>query len=108
MDSIWAFFAKYDLEGVTELMQEWQLGDLIANPYFLGGAAAVAAIAAYMKWRGLLALDVGVVGFTYLLSLTLEKGTEVKEVYSDSLLFFVGGGVVIVAVVIYLLFLKSD
>lgn len=108
MDRIWAFLAKYDVEAVTQLMDEWQIGNLIGNPYFLGGAAAVALIASYKKWRGLLALDVGIVGFAYLLSFTLEKGTEVQEVYSESLLLFVGGGVVIVAAVIYLLFLKSD
>ena len=108
MDRIWAFIEKYDVEAVTQLMNEWQLGNLIANPYFLGGAAVVALLASYMKWRGLLAIDVGIVGFAYLLSFTLEQGTEVQEVYSESLLMFVGGGVVIVAAVIYLLFLKSD
>jgi len=108
MDQIWAFFSRWDIDAVTQLMAEWELGNLIANKYFLIGAGVVALLAAYMKWRGLLAIDVGVVGFAYLLSFTLEKGTNVKEVYSEQLLFFVGGGVVLVAAVIYLLFLKSD
>lgn len=108
MDRFWAFLARWDVDAVTQLMAEWELGTLIANQYFLIGAGVVALVSAYMKWRGLLAIDVGVVGFAYLLSFTLEKGTEVQEVYSEQLLFFVGGGVVLVAAVIYLLFLKSD
>mgnify|MGYP001430219900 CR=1 FL=1 len=108
MDSIWAFFARWDVEGITELMQEYELGTLIQNQYFLIAAAVVALLAAWRKWRGVLALDIGVVGFAYLLSFTLEKGTEVKEVYSDQLLIFVGGGVVVVSAVIYLLFIKSE
>ena len=106
MDSILAFFAEYDLEAVVGLMQEWEMGALIQNPYFLGAAAIVALLALWRKWHGLLALDIGIVGFAFLLSFTLQKGTEVKEVYSDSLLIFVGGGVVLVGAVIHLLFFK--
>ena len=108
MDSFWEIMESLQTEEIMAMMQEMQIGDLITDPYFLGGAAALAILALFMKWRGLLAIEIGVIGFAWLLSRTLEQGAEVKEVYSDTLLVFIGGGVVVVAAVIYLLFLKSD
>ncbi|PLY06154.1 MAG: hypothetical protein C0624_04530 [Desulfuromonas sp.] len=108
MDAIIEFFQNFQTERVMEVINDMNIADLVQDPYFLGGAAALAILSLIMKWRGLLALDVGVVGLCLLFSYTVDRGTEVTELYSESLLIFIGGGVVIVAAIIYLVFMKSD
>ncbi|MEZ4483072.1 MAG: hypothetical protein R2864_00280 [Syntrophotaleaceae bacterium] len=38
----------------------------------------------------------------------LQRGTQVENIMSDTLLVFVGGGLVLIFAVIYLLFIRHD
>jgi len=108
MEKLMAMLHNFETENLVALMQEMNLAELIANPAFLGTMAVIAAICLFTKWHGLLAIVFGLTGFTWLLSYTLQQGTELDGASNPTLLVFVGGGVVIVGVVIYLLFIKSD
>jgi len=108
MDAFIEFFKNFQTDKVMQLINDMKIADLIHNPYFLGGAAALAILALIMKWKGLLVIDIGLVGLCLLFSYTVDSGTEINEAYSENLLFFVGGGVVIVAAIIYLVFMKSE
>ena len=108
MDAFIDFFKNFQTDKVMQLINDMNIADLVQNPYFLGGAAALAILSLIMKWKGLLALDIGIVGLCLLFSYTVDRGTEVTEVYSDTLLIFIGGGVVIVCAIIYLVFMKSE
>ncbi|PLX82362.1 MAG: hypothetical protein C0617_14705 [Desulfuromonas sp.] len=102
------FFQLFQTERVLGYMQQWQIGDLIRNPWFLGGMALLCLISLLLKWRILLATVVSVTGFVGLVSYTLGQETNLESMSSDTLLVFVGGGVALVMVVIYLLFIKAD
>jgi len=102
------FFEHFQTERVVAWLQEMQIGDLIHNPYFLGGAAAVAVLSMIMRWRGFLSICLGLTGFAYLVSYTLQQGTQLDGLGNSTLLVFVGGGAVIIGLVIYLLFIKSE
>jgi peptidoglycan/LPS O-acetylase OafA/YrhL len=108
MNEFLKLFENLQTERVVAFLQSMQIGDLIHNPYFLGGVAAFAVISLLMKWRLLLALCLGMSGFVYLISYTMQKGTQLEGLSNPTLLVFVGGGAVIIGLVIYLLFIKSD
>ncbi len=108
LSRVWDVLKNLETKQVINTLQEWKIGDLIHNPWFLGGMVALALLALFMRWRMFLAAILAVTGFAWLLSYTMARGTEVTEVYSDTLLIFVGGGVLLMAFVIYLLFIKSD
>jgi hypothetical protein len=102
------FLENFQTERVVAWMQAMKIGDLIHNPFFLGGVAVVSVISLIMKWRAFLAICVGLTGFVYLISYTLQQGTQLEGLTSSSLLVFVGGGAAIIGLVIYLLFIKSE
>jgi hypothetical protein len=97
-----------ETEKVMTFLRELDIGDLIFNPWFLGGLVIFTAISLYMRRYGLLSIVLGLVGFASLVNYTLRQGTAVEGILSDTLLVFVGGGVVLIFAIIYLLFIKHD
>ena len=93
---------------VVKLLHDLNVEDLIRNPAFLGGMAAVAVIALFMHWRVLLVTVLSVVGFAGLVAYTLQQGTDVTNMHSDNVFAFIAVGVVIIILVIYLLFIRGD
>lgn len=103
------FFRRFETERVFAWLKTLNMGELVHNRYFVGAVAALAILSYLMRWRLLLAAVLGVAGFAWLLSYTLQQGTSLGGgLENSSLLVFVGGGVVIVGVVIYLLFIRTD
>lgn len=101
-------FKNFQTERVVAWLQSMQIGKLIHEPYFLGAIAAISVLSLVMKWRLFLAICLGVTGFVYLISYTLQKGTQLEGLSNPTLLVFVGGGAVIIGLVIYLMFIKSE
>ena len=101
-------FENLQTDRVVAWLQSAKIGELVHNPYFLGGVAALAVISLIMKWRVFLAVCLGVTGFVYLISYTLQQGTDLEGLSNPTLLVFVGGGAVIIGLVIYLMFIRSD
>lgn len=108
MDSILQFFQGLQTDRLIALMNEMHLGDLIHSPWFLGSVAALAVIALLLRWRVFLAIILGLTGFAWLISYTLDQGASLDSPSNPTLLVFVGGGAFIVGLFIYLLFIKSD
>ncbi len=102
------FFRHFQTERVVETLKGLNLSELVANPWFLGAAGLLALIALILRWRMLLATVVCSVGFTWLLSYTMARGTSLEEGSNEALLIFIGGGVVLVGLVIYLVFIRAD
>ncbi|MFO7984208.1 MAG: hypothetical protein R6V08_12240 [Desulfuromonadales bacterium] len=108
LDDISKFLQNFTTDKVVESLETMKLETLIHNPWFLGTVAALALLALILRWRVLLMLILGLSGFTYLLSYTMKRGTDLGGVGDSTLLVFVGGGVVVMGVVIYMLFIQSD
>ncbi len=109
MDTIFEFFRHFETARVVAWLGNLDLNELIHNRYFLGGTAALALIALFMRWRVLLTTLLAVAGFVALLSYTLQRGTGLEEgLRTDTLLIFVGGGVALIGAVIYFLFIRTD
>ena len=108
MNEFLQLLENFQTERVIAWLQSMQIGDLIHNPYFLVGVAAVSIFALFMKWRFFLAICLGMSGFAYLISYTLQKGTQLDGLSNPTLLVFIGGGAVIIGLVIYLMFIKSE
>lgn len=107
MDHILDFFRNLETQRIMQLLQDAKIGDLIHNPWFLGSVAALAVISLVMGWRLLLTTVLGLTGFAWLISYTLQQGTSLDG-SNDTLLVFVAGGAVVIGLVIYLLFIKSE
>jgi hypothetical protein len=84
------------------------VGQLVHNPWLLGGVGLMSLVALFMRWRLLLATLLGVTGFVWLTAYTLERGTALESLGNPTLLIFVGGGIGVIFLVIYLLFIKTD
>lgn len=108
LDDISKFFQNFKTDQVLEYLEKMKLETLIHNPWFLGTVATLALMALILRWRVLLTLILGLSGFTYLLSYTMKRGTDLGGVGDSTLLVFVGGGVVVMGVVIYMLFIKAE
>ena len=93
---------------VIRLLHDLNVEALIHNPAFLGGMAAVAVVALFMRWRVLLVTVLSVVGFSGLVAYTLQQGTDVANMHSNNVFAFIAVGVVIIIFVIYLLFIRGD
>lgn len=93
---------------ILQYLGERNLGEMIHNPWFLGTMGTLAVIALLCKWRVLLALILGLTGLTWLISYTVQQGTELKSAGNANLLVFAIGGVLIIFVMIYLLFIRHD
>jgi hypothetical protein len=101
-------FQNLETERVMDFLREMDLGDLIFNPWFLGGLTIFSIISIYLRRYGLLSIVLGLVGFASLVNYTLQQGTAVEGILSNTLLVFVGGGLVLIFALIYLLFIKHD
>lgn len=100
---------ELDNENIIGFLGEMQIAEYIHNPWFLGSMGVLAICCLIFKWRVLLATIVGLTGLAWLISYTVEQGTEVNEgLKSNSLIIFVVGGVVIIGVMIYLVFIKEE
>lgn len=97
-----------ETEQVLSFLGELNIGELIYNPWFLGSLALIAVITIYLRRYAILATILALVGFASLVDYTLQQGTEVENIMSDTLLVFVGGGLVLIFAVIYLLFIRHD
>ncbi|KIH76302.1 hypothetical protein SAMN05660860_00066 [Geoalkalibacter ferrihydriticus] len=102
------FFRHLRTDRILDTLRQWNLGELIATPWFLGSVLALALTAFFLRRRMLLAIILGAAGFAWLTSYTLERGTSLEGGSNEGLLVFVGGGVVLVGVVLYLVFIRSD
>jgi hypothetical protein len=100
---------KFETSNVVAYLQSLDLQELIHNPYFLGGAAALAVLCLFMRWRVLLVTILTISGFVWLLSYTLAQGTSLEGgAGNETLVVFVGGGTVIVFLAIYFLFIRGE
>lgn len=108
MDQFMDILQHFETEKLIALLKDMNLAELMGNPAFLGSMAVIAAICLFKRWHGFLAVVFGVTGFAWLVSYTLQQGTELDSGSNPTVLVFVAGGVVIIGVVIYLLFIKSD
>lgn len=100
---------RFETSRVVSYLQTLDLQALIANPWFLGGIAALAILCLWMRWRVLLVLLLSISGFVWLLSHTLAQDTSLEGgVATDTLAVFVIGGTAIVFLAIYLLFIRGD
>ncbi len=97
-----------ETEQVMSFLEELNLGELIYNQWFLGGLAVFTLVTVYLRRYTLLATVLLLVGFAALVDHTLQRGTQVENIMSDTLLVFVGGGLVLIFAVIYLLFIRHD
>ncbi|MDX2481134.1 MAG: hypothetical protein QNK24_12480 [Desulfuromusa sp.] len=93
---------------VMQQLQDWNIGDLSTNPWFLGGFAIIILFTYFMGWRAIAGVISGIGGFALVVSLALGKGTGVEGIASGGLWIIVGGGAVVVFLFIYLLFIKSE
>ena len=108
-DGIWELLQNLETSKVVSYLQEADLQKLIKSPYFLGTTATLAIVSLVMKWRLLLTLVMFITGFVYLLSYTIEQGTDIQGgITNDTLAVFIGGGAVLVFLAIYLLFIRND
>jgi hypothetical protein len=107
--SIVELLQDFETDRVVEYLQTLDLQELIHNPYFLGGTAALAIIALLLHWRVLLVTILSISGFIWLLSYTLAQDTSLEGgVANDTLIVFVFGGTAIVFLAIYMLFIRGD
>ena len=106
--TIMQFFSHLQTERLLETFRQWKIAELVVDPYFLGAAGVLALVAYFFRWKMLLAIILGVVGFAWLLSYTLERGTALEAGSNEALLVFIGGGVALVGIVLYLIFVRSD
>lgn len=98
----------FETERILKFINEMQLGDLVQDPYFIGGMAALAIITWLLKWQWFSGTIVVVTGFALLLSYTMGQDTSLQEGNNDVLLVFVGGGAVLVAIAIYIFFIRGE
>ncbi|MEA3363467.1 MAG: hypothetical protein U9Q61_09420 [Thermodesulfobacteriota bacterium] len=93
---------------VMQRLQDWNIGDLSSNPWFLGGFAVIILFTYFMGWKAISGFLVGIGGFALIVSLAVGKGTGVEGIAGGGLWILVGGGAVAVALFIYLVFIKSE
>lgn len=106
--SLTDFLQNFRTAEVLAHIKSLNLGELVHNPWVLGGLGVLALLALVMRYRILLATIVSVTGFVYLFDYTLQREASLENLSDQTLLVFVGGGVFIIFLVIYLLFIKTD
>ena len=102
------FFSNFQTDSVMEMLRDMNIDSLIHEPWFLITMAALAILCLLLKFRLLFATIVGVTGFAFLISYTMERGTEIEGLNNPTLLAFIGGGAVMVGLVIYFLFIRGE
>ena len=107
-DNIKHYLDYFRTDQVMQQLQDWNVGDLSTNPWFLGGFAAIILITYFIGWRAIAGFISGIGGFALVVSLAIGKGTGVDGIAGGGLWIIVGGGAVVVFLFIYLLFIKSE
>ncbi len=107
-DNIKHYLDYLRTDQVMQQLQDWNVGELSTNPWFLGGFAALVLITYLIGWRAIAGFLVGVGGFILVLSLAIGKGTGVAGIAAGGLWILVAGGAAAVALFIYLIFIKSE
>jgi hypothetical protein len=102
------FIDNFRTDRIMQLLQEWNVGDLTTNPWFLGGFATVVLITYFLGMRAISAFLVGIGGFTLALAYTVRQGTGTGGLEGGGLYVIIGGGTVAIGLFIYLLFIKSE
>jgi hypothetical protein len=102
------FFSNFQTEHVMEYLENMNIGDLVTEPWFLITMVVVSLLCLLFKLRLLFATIIGVTGFAFLLSYTMERGTEIESLNNPTLLVFIGAGAVMVGLIIYFLFIRGD
>ncbi|MDX2494828.1 MAG: hypothetical protein QNK27_07690 [Desulfuromusa sp.] len=103
-----SYMDYFRTDQVMQRLQDWNIGDLNSNPWFLGGFAVIILFTYFMGWKAISGFLVGIGGFALIVSLAVGKGTGVEGIAGGGLWILVGGGAVAVALFIYLLFIKSE
>ena len=107
-DEVKTFLDHFRTDQIMQQLQDWNVGDLKTNPWFLGGFAALILLTYFLGKRAIAAFLVGIGGFMLALSYTVSKGTGTAGLEGGGLYIVVGGGAIAVALFIYLLFVKSE
>jgi hypothetical protein len=102
------FLENFRTDQIMQLLQNWNVGDLSTNPWFLGGFVTIILITYFIGWRAIAGFLAGIGGFILVLSLAVGKGTGVEGIAGGGLWILVCGGAVAVFLFIYLLFIKSE
>ena len=107
-DKIEEFLVHFRTDNILQQLQDWNVGELNSNPWFLGGFALLILITYFIGWRAIAGFLVGIGGFALVVSLAVGRGTGVDGIAGGGLWILVGGGAVAVALFIYLVFVKSE
>lgn len=106
--SISDFFSNFQTQNVMEFLENIRLGELITEPWFLIVMVVIALFCLLFKLRLLFTTVVTITGFSFLLSYTLERGTDLDGLNNPTLLIFIGGGAAMVGLAIYFLFIRGE
>lgn len=93
---------------VMQQLQNWNVGELNSNPWFLGGFAIAILLTYFIGWKAISGFLVGLGGFALVVSLAVGKGTGTEGIAGGGVWILVGGGAAVIALFIYILFIKSD
>ncbi|SRR6056297_2372054 len=93
---------------VMQQLQNWNVGDLNSNPWFLGGFALAILLTYFIGWKAISGFLVGLGGFALVVSFAVGKGTGTEGIAGGGVWILVGGGAAVIALFIYILFIKSD
>jgi len=107
-ETIKEYLDIFRTDQVMQQLQDWNVGDLSTNPWFLGGFAVAILITYFIGWRAIAAFITGIGGFVLALSYTVSKGTGTAGIESGGIYVIIGGGVVAVGLFIYILFIKTE
>jgi hypothetical protein len=106
--SIAWFLEALETRNVMEFLGQLDVGQLVHNPWLLGGIGALALLSLLMRWRLLLVTILSVTGFVWLVSYIQQQGTTLDGQAPESLLLFIGGGVCLIGLAIYFLFIRTE
>ncbi|SDZ77369.1 hypothetical protein SAMN05660420_00239 [Desulfuromusa kysingii] len=107
-DNFMHYLDYFRTDQVMQRLQDWNVGELSTNPWFLGGFAAIILITYLIGWKAIAGFLVGIGGFALVLSLAVGKGTGVEGIAGGGLWILVGGGAAAMSLFIYLVFIKSE
>ncbi len=107
-ETIKEYLDPFRTDQIMMKLQEWNVGDLSTNPWFLGGFAAAILLTYFIGWRTISAFLTGIGGFALALSWTVSKGTGTEGIENGGIYIIVGGGAIVVGLFIYILFIKSE
>ncbi len=93
---------------VMQQLQEWNVGELSTNPWFLGGFAVIVMITYFIGWRAISGFMAGIGGFALVLSLAVAGGTGTEGIAGGGIWILIGGGGAAAGIFIYLVFIKSE